>query len=113
VTIKFRETMSSTEQRPLGILVSSINIFRAPGDVNHPKTFDFPTVQSIAKNSLLSRLVAKGEYDEEFINSFVEAGMKLVEAGALGIVTSCGFLAKAQKQYTPSDEDILRPKFTD
>lgn len=97
---------STNNQRPLGVLVSSINIFRAPGDVNHPKTFDFPTVQSTAKNSLLSRLVSKGEYDEEFINNFVEAGMKLVDAGALGIITSCGFLAKAQKQYAPSPHTI-------
>jgi len=91
--------MAVNEQRPLGILVSSINIFRAPGDVNHPRTFNFPTIQSIAKNSLLSRLVSKGEYDQEFIDSFVEAGMRLAEGGALGIITSCGFLAKAQKQY--------------
>lgn len=91
--------MAHRDARPLGILVSSINIFRAPGDVNHPNTFEFPTIQSIAKNSLLSRLVSKGEYDEDFINNFVEAGMKLVEDGALGIITSCGFLAKAQKQF--------------
>lgn len=93
--------MGSTDppkQRPLGVLISSINIFRAPGDVNHPRTFEFPTIQAIAKNSLLSRLVAEGEYDQEFIDNFVEAGMKLVHGGAIGIITSCGFLAKAQKQ---------------
>ena len=91
--------LSNPKQQPLGVLVSSINIFRAPGDVNHPRTFDFPTVQAVAENSQLNRLVANGEYGDDFINNFVKAGLKLVDAGAIGIITSCGFLAKAQKQY--------------
>lgn len=82
---------------PLGLIVSSMNICRVPGDVGNVHTFDFPVIQVTAKDSLMVRMVSDGEYDEEFLNNFVQAGKELVDRGAVGIITSCGFLANAQK----------------
>ncbi|KAK5692166.1 hypothetical protein LTR97_011340 [Elasticomyces elasticus] len=89
----------ATGQRPLGLLISEINIFRAPGDVNNHRTFDFPMIQEMAKDSLLVRLVSSKAYDQDFIDNFVAAGQELVNRGAVGIITSCGFLVLAQKEY--------------
>ncbi|KAK4892960.1 hypothetical protein LTR27_008688 [Elasticomyces elasticus] len=90
----------ATNQRPLGLLISEINIFRAPGDVNNYRTFDFPMIQEMAKDSLLVRLVSSKAYDQDFIDNFVAAGQELVARGAVGIITSCGFLVLAQKELS-------------
>jgi hypothetical protein len=109
------------QQPPLGLLISEINIFRfvlynpavrcvpcdhvgadgqnrAPGDVNNPRTFSFPTIQAMAKDSLLVKLVASKPYDSDFIDNWVRAGEELIAQGAVGIITSCGFLVLAQKE---------------
>ncbi|KAK5163155.1 uncharacterized protein LTR77_010939 [Saxophila tyrrhenica] len=87
-------------QPPLGLLMSEIKIFRSPGDVNNPRTFDFPTIQAMAKDSLLVRLVSSETYGQDFIDNFVAAGEDLVARGAVGIITSCGFLVLAQKELS-------------
>lgn len=52
----------------------------------------------MAKDSLLVKLVASKPYDSDFIDNWVRAGEDLIAQGAVGIITSCGFLVLAQKE---------------
>lgn len=92
-------SLGSATNPPLGLIVSSMNICRIPGDVGNAHTFPFPIVQAMAKDSLLVKMVSDHDYPDGFLDNFVEAGMELVRQGAVGIITSCGFLARAQKEY--------------
>jgi hypothetical protein len=76
-----------------------MNIHRAPGDIGNLRTFDFPIVQTEIKGALLVSMVSDVEHDEEMIDAFVAAGQRLIDQGAIGLVTSCGFWAISQTKY--------------
>lgn len=84
---------------PLGFISIDIHFHRPPGDPYNDKTWPFPILREQAENSTESMVVTGKEYDEEFIDRFVEAGRKLAARGCVGIITSCGFLAMAQLEY--------------
>jgi hypothetical protein len=94
----FIEMPSTTDLPPLGFLAVEVNIHRPPGDPWNAATWPFPLLHETVPGSTESQIVTKEAYDEAFIKRFVEAGKKLAERGAVGIITSCGFLALAQKQ---------------
>lgn len=90
-------TMPVNERPPLGLIASAMNIHRAPGDVGCQRTFDFPLIQENTEGALLVSMVSDHDYDEELLDRFVATGQKLIDRGAVGLVSSCGFLALAQK----------------
>jgi hypothetical protein len=91
---------STTGSRPpLGLIASEMNIHRAPGDIGNRRTFDFPVIQTEVKGALLVSMVSDVEHDDAMIDAFVDAGNRLIEQGAIGLVTSCGFWAISQKKY--------------
>lgn len=93
-----------TDSRPpLGLIASEMNIHRAPGDIGNRRTFDFPVIQTEIKGALLVSMVTDEEHDDDMINAFVDAGNRLIEQGAIGLVTSCGFWAISQKKYAQLD----------
>lgn len=92
----------------LGFLAVEVNIHRPPGDPWNSKTWPFPLIHETVSGSKESQIVTKDQYDEAFIERFVEAGKKLAERGAVGIITSCEFLAMAQIQWV----EIPRYVFT-
>lgn len=87
------------EQPPLGLIASAMNIHRAPGDVGCSRTFGFPLITEITEKALLVSMVSDHDYDEELLDAFVESGQRLIDRGAVGLVSSCGFLALAQTTY--------------
>ena len=81
---------------PMGFLAVEVDIFRPPGDPYNEKTWPFPLIRETVTGTSESQIVTKDSYDDAFIERFVTAGLKLAERGAVGIITSCGFLALAQ-----------------
>lgn len=89
----------TTPPPPLGFLAVEVDIFRPPGDPFNEKTWPFPLIREKVTGTTESQIVTDTAYDDAFIDRFVAAGLKLAERGAIGIITSCGFLAMAQKRY--------------
>ncbi|KAL4963822.1 uncharacterized protein BDV14DRAFT_201550 [Aspergillus stella-maris] len=86
----------TTTLPPLGFLAVECFFYRPSGDAFNSDTWSFPLIRELATGSKENVLVSKDDYNEEFLDSFVQAGKKLAERGAVGIITSCGFLAQAQ-----------------
>ncbi|KAH6886300.1 hypothetical protein B0T10DRAFT_461751 [Thelonectria olida] len=87
-----------TERPPLGFLAVEVDIFRPPGDPFNETTWEFPLIREKVTGTGESQIVTDSAYDDAFIDRFVAAGLKLAQRGAVGIITSCGFLAMAQKR---------------
>ncbi|KAF5001966.1 hypothetical protein FDECE_10768 [Fusarium decemcellulare] len=83
---------------PLGFLAVEVDIFRPPGDPFNERTWPFPLIREKVTGTGESDLVTNAAYDDAFIDRFVAAGLRLAERGAVGIITSCGFLALAQNK---------------
>lgn len=83
---------------PLGFLAVEVDIFRPPGDPYNEQTWDFPLIRERVSGTSESQIVTNKAYDDDFIGRFVVAGLRLAERGAVGIITSCGFLALAQRR---------------
>ncbi|KAI1394601.1 hypothetical protein F4819DRAFT_258798 [Hypoxylon fuscum] len=82
---------------PLGFISIDIILHRPPGDPFNDKTWPFPLIREKADNSSEMQVISSKPYDDAFIDRFVDAGERLVKRGAVGIITSCGFLAMAQQ----------------
>lgn len=80
----------------MGFIAVQCHFHRPPGDPWNEQTWPFPSLRETAEGSQESQLVIGEEYDEAFLDRFVEAGKKLAQRGCVGILTSCGFLAMAQ-----------------
>ena len=83
---------------PLGFLSLDIILHRPPGDPFNPETWPFPLIHEKARDTPESAVVTAAMYDDDFLERFVEAGRKLADRGAVGIIASCGFLAMAQPE---------------
>ncbi|PSN61692.1 hypothetical protein BS50DRAFT_625098 [Corynespora cassiicola Philippines] len=88
---------SGTILPPLGFLAVEVKIHRPPGDPFNPQTWPFPLIHELVPGSQESQVV-RTAYDSAFIDRFVAAGNELAEKGCVGIITSCGFLALAQRE---------------
>lgn len=80
----------------LGVLMLQTNFERIPGDIGNPATFTYPVLYRAVPGASISRVVDAA--DPELITPFIAAGLKLVEAGATHLATSCGFLAIFQQE---------------
>lgn len=89
--------MSSAPAPPfLGILMLDASFARFPGDVGNARTWTFPVRFKTVAGAVPDRIV--GISDDSFLEPFVEAGLELARAGAVGLATSCGFLSVHQRQ---------------
>lgn len=84
---------------PIGFLAVECFFYRPPGDAFNENTWSFPIIRELVGGSKENVLVSKDDYNDAFLESFVIAGKKLAERGAIGLITSCGFLAQAQPMY--------------
>ena len=78
----------------LGILTLDTAFPRIRGDVGCADTFDFPVRYATVAGAVPERVV-HGR-DDATLPAFVVAAQELVDAGAIGIATTCGFLARWQ-----------------
>jgi hypothetical protein len=82
----------------LGILMLDNRFERYLGDIGNPATMPFPVLYRKVPNATTAAITTL--QDDSFLEGFVAAGQALVEEGADGIVTSCGFLAIYQRELT-------------
>ncbi len=83
-------------QPPLGILILDTRFPRVPGDVGNPATWPFPVRYAVVRHASPERVVrgnARG-----LVEAFAAAGRALATEGAVGIITTCGFLALHQRE---------------
>ncbi|ODQ58537.1 hypothetical protein WICANDRAFT_96599 [Wickerhamomyces anomalus NRRL Y-366-8] len=83
---------------PLGALGIDYteDIHRPPGDPLNELSYHFPVIHQTVPNATVPNVVASGKFSEEFLQAFVDACNSLEKRGAIGIITSCGFLAQVQ-----------------
>lgn len=87
-----------TPTPPIGFVAVDVHFTRVAGDAWNSQTWPFPLIREEAEGTKIPRLVTADAYPADFIDSFVAAAQKLIDRGAVGIMTSCGFLAMAQPE---------------
>jgi Asp/Glu/hydantoin racemase len=80
----------------LGILMLDNAFDRFPGDLGNPASFDFPVLYARTPGATTEAITTIS--DDAFLAPFTAGALRLVEQGAHGIVTSCGFLAIYQRK---------------
>jgi hypothetical protein len=83
----------------LGILMLEARFPRIPGDMGNATTWPFPVLYKVVKGASPQRVVK--ERAEGLLDAFLDGAGELVDLGADGITTNCGFLSLYQ-------EDIAR-----
>ena len=83
---------------PLGIIMLDIAIERPPGDVGHSASWPFDVVFRTVPGATARKIVNSD--DADLMDAFVAAGDELRAEGAIGLTTSCGFLASRQGELS-------------
>jgi hypothetical protein len=82
----------------VGILMLEARFPRIPGDMGNGLTWPFPVLYKIVRNATPDLIVRQGA--KGMLGHFIEAARELIEDGADGITTNCGFLALFQDELT-------------
>ena len=69
---------------------------RLPGDVGHPGSFSIPVRQRVVRGAVPAVVVR--DDGPALLQPFIDCGQVLVGEGALALGTSCGFLARWQRE---------------
>jgi Asp/Glu/hydantoin racemase len=80
----------------LGILMLEARFPRIPGDMGNATTWPFPVLYRVVHGASPQRVVV--EKAKGLLNAFLDAAAELVELGADGITTNCGFLSLYQSE---------------
>jgi hypothetical protein len=80
---------------PLGVVMLDTQFPRVPGDIGNPASFPFPVTYELVPGASAERVVAGRA--ARLVDAFVAAGQRLADRGAVGILTSCGFLVLHQE----------------
>jgi len=80
----------------VGILMLEAQFPRIPGDMGNALTWPFPVLYKVVRGASPERVVYRQA--EGLKESFIEAAKELVDNGADGITTNCGFLSLFQKE---------------
>lgn len=80
----------------LGLLMLQTRFPRPPGDVGHARTFGFRVRRRVVQGATPERVV-RGS-DPAALRPFIAAARELVAEGCDAIGTSCGFLARWQRE---------------
>lgn len=82
----------------LGLLMLHTRFPRPPGDIGHPDSFHFPVRRRVVDGAVPARVVRGPAEDAQLLERFIDAGRALVDEGVVAIGTSCGFLARWQRE---------------
>ena len=82
----------------IGILILDTQFVRIVGDVGNPETFSYPVKYSVISGATVDQIVAAQHPSKELTQRFIEAARKLEQQGAVGLITSCGYLSVLQKE---------------
>jgi Asp/Glu/hydantoin racemase len=81
---------------PLGILMLEARFPRILGDMGNGLTWNFPVLFRVVRGASPTRVVEQGA--PGLLDAFIEAARDLVDLGAEGITTNCGFLSLFQQE---------------
>lgn len=84
------------QQPVVGILMLKTGFPRPAGDIGNERTWPFPVLYETVDLATVDRVVNRSPPLDILLEPFVEAGLRLVDAGASLITTSCGFLILLQ-----------------
>jgi hypothetical protein len=84
--------------KPLGILILDTRFPRIEGDIGNPASFDFPVIFQKLEGIGPSDAVSAEPDRPRVMAALSRNAQKLADAGAVGISTSCGFLALFQNE---------------
>lgn len=82
--------------KKVGVLMLETRFPRLVGDIGNPEGFEFPILYKIVQGASPKKVV--DEQDHQLVQKFIDAGLELVDEGAELITTSCGFLARFQRE---------------
>lgn len=82
----------------LGILMLEARFARIPGDMGNAETWPFPVLYRVIRGADPERVVRNGA--EGLMEAFIEGARDLVDLGAEGITTNCGFLSIFQNEIS-------------
>jgi Asp/Glu/hydantoin racemase len=80
----------------LGILMLEARFPRIPGDMGNAETWPFPVLYKVVKGASPERVVR--ERANGLLDAFLAGARELVDMGADGITTNCGFLSLFQRE---------------
>jgi len=80
----------------LGLLMLETRFPRPLGDIGHPDTFHFAVRRRVVQGATAERVV-RGS-DPTLMQRFIDVATELVDEGCAAISTSCGFLARWQRE---------------
>lgn len=80
----------------LGVLMLEARFPRIPGDMGNATTWPFPVLFRVVRGASPERVVLDGA--RGLLDAFVDAARDLVDLGAEGITTNCGFLSLFQRE---------------
>lgn len=81
---------------PLGILMLEARFARVFGDMGNGTTWPFPVLYRVVRGASPDRVVCDGA--KGLLDDFIDAARDLVDLGAEGITTNCGFLSIYQRE---------------
>ena len=82
----------------IGVLMLDTQFKRITGDVGHPDTFSFPVRYKVVEGATTGAIVKTEKPDQALINRFIDAARSLENEGAVGLISSCGFLSVLQNE---------------
>src|SRR5438067_8807515 len=80
----------------VGILMLETRFPRIPGDMGNGTTWPFPVLYKVVPGATPDRVVR--HKSQGLTNAFLDAAAELVQLGADGITTTCGFLSLYQRE---------------
>ncbi|HZT89229.1 MAG TPA: aspartate/glutamate racemase family protein [Stellaceae bacterium] len=80
----------------VGILMLETRFPRIPGDMGNGTTWPFPVLYKVVPGATPDRVVR--HKSAGLVNAFLDAAAELVQRGADGITTTCGFLSLYQRE---------------
>lgn len=80
----------------VGVLMLESRFPRIPGDMGNAETWPFPVLYKVVRGASPDRVVRHRA--EGLGNAFLDAAAELVQLGADGITTTCGFLSLYQEE---------------
>jgi Asp/Glu/hydantoin racemase len=101
------EKTGKDESATIGILMLDTQFPRVPGDIGNPATFPFPVRYHRVPEASAENVVRKGAKD--LLPAFIEGARMLQGDGVQAITTSCGFLARFQRDLASA---VTVPVFT-
>lgn len=91
----------------IGIVMLDTRFPRIPGDIGNPATFSFPVRYHRVPTASADRVVRRGARD--LLPAFIQGARTLERDGVRAITTSCGFLARYQRELASA---VSVPMFT-